>query len=263
VQIDWFTFAAQIINLLILIWLLHRFLYRPVIKAMDEREQKIASELEGARLKKVAAEEKEREYQQKVKNIEMQKEQLLDEARKEASEQRKELMKEIRTEIADIEKRWEEAVEGEKEAFLNQLQQETSEQIIILINNILVDLTDQSLQDQTVNIFLEKIKELNAEDKARLQETLQEFQTQQVNVFSTFELKGEQKHALADVIRKTSGTELEFEFEVTKNLGFGLEVRVGGWNIGWSLKRYLGLLRSNMDKFFAEQSPTGKISELK
>jgi len=36
---DWFTFAAQLLNFIILVWLLKRFLYRPVLKAIDDREK--------------------------------------------------------------------------------------------------------------------------------------------------------------------------------------------------------------------------------
>ena len=43
--IDWFTIIAQALNFLILAWLLKRFLYRPVLNALDEREKLIASEL--------------------------------------------------------------------------------------------------------------------------------------------------------------------------------------------------------------------------
>ena len=41
--IDWFTVVAEIVNFLILLWLLKRFLYKPVLNAMDKREATIAS----------------------------------------------------------------------------------------------------------------------------------------------------------------------------------------------------------------------------
>ncbi|MCH9698254.1 MAG: F0F1 ATP synthase subunit B, partial [Gammaproteobacteria bacterium] len=44
--IDWFTVSAQIINFLILVWLLKRFLYQPILNAIDAREQRIATQLE-------------------------------------------------------------------------------------------------------------------------------------------------------------------------------------------------------------------------
>jgi len=40
-QFDWWTFALQTINFAILVWLLHRFLYRPVLAAVDARRVEI------------------------------------------------------------------------------------------------------------------------------------------------------------------------------------------------------------------------------
>ena len=46
--IDWFTVAAQALNFLILVWLMKRFLYKPVLNAIDAREKRIATELANA-----------------------------------------------------------------------------------------------------------------------------------------------------------------------------------------------------------------------
>ena len=43
--IDWFTVAAQALNFLILVWLMKRYLYKPIRHAIDEREKRIAAEL--------------------------------------------------------------------------------------------------------------------------------------------------------------------------------------------------------------------------
>ncbi|MBV8276588.1 MAG: F0F1 ATP synthase subunit B, partial [Verrucomicrobia bacterium] len=53
--IDWFTVVAQAINFLVLVWLLRRFLYKPIVTAMDAREQKIASQLRDAERQKAEA----------------------------------------------------------------------------------------------------------------------------------------------------------------------------------------------------------------
>ncbi len=55
--IDWFTVFAQIINFLILVFLLKRFLYEPIISAMDEREEKIALRMQAAEQKRNEAEQ--------------------------------------------------------------------------------------------------------------------------------------------------------------------------------------------------------------
>jgi F-type H+-transporting ATPase subunit b len=46
--IDWFTVGAQVLNFLILIYLLKRFLYGPILRAMDRREERIADRLREA-----------------------------------------------------------------------------------------------------------------------------------------------------------------------------------------------------------------------
>ena len=48
-QIDWLTVAAQIVNFLVLVWLLQRFLYRPITEAMARREDRIATRLAEAK----------------------------------------------------------------------------------------------------------------------------------------------------------------------------------------------------------------------
>lgn len=262
-QIDWFTFIAQIINFLILIGLLYRFLYKPVVKAMDKREENIAAELEEARLKKVEAEQKEHDFEQKVKEIEQQKEQMLEEARQKVDLQKQEMMEQIRAEINGIKHRWEEAVDSEKEAFLNHLQHETAEQIVVLIETILSDLSDYDLQEQTVNIFLGKLEDLDENEKDRLQNTIDELQTHKAVIYSAFELNGRQKHQITDSLRKITAIELKCEFEVVRELGFGLEVRIGGWNIGWNLKRYIDRIHQQMRDFFHERSAFKSAPELK
>ena len=50
--IDWFTVGAQALNFLILILLMKRFLYKPILNAIDGREKRIAKELKDADAKK-------------------------------------------------------------------------------------------------------------------------------------------------------------------------------------------------------------------
>jgi len=62
VQIDYFTIFAQIINFLVLVLLLKHFLYGRIIKAMDEREKRIESQLQEAAKKKKEADEEADSY---------------------------------------------------------------------------------------------------------------------------------------------------------------------------------------------------------
>ena len=64
-QIDWFTVVAQIVNFLILAGLLAKLLYRPIVSAMQEREERIAARMQAAQEREQAAETARLDHEQK------------------------------------------------------------------------------------------------------------------------------------------------------------------------------------------------------
>ena len=82
--IDWFTVGAQALNFLILVWLLKRFLYKPILNAIDAREKRIAAELADADAKKAEAQKERDEFQHKNEEFDQQRAALLSKATDEA-----------------------------------------------------------------------------------------------------------------------------------------------------------------------------------
>ena len=80
--IDWFTVAAQIANFAILVWLLKRFLYRPVLDAMAAREKRVRETVAAADRQKAAAEEEANRLREQQDAFARQKEDLLEKARR-------------------------------------------------------------------------------------------------------------------------------------------------------------------------------------
>ena len=78
--IDWFTVGAQALNFLILVWLMKRFLYKPVLHAIDEREKRIAAELADAAAKKAEAAKERDEFQHKQADLDQQRAAFLKQA---------------------------------------------------------------------------------------------------------------------------------------------------------------------------------------
>ena len=92
--IDWFTVGAQALNFLILVWLMRRFLYKPILHAIDEREKRIAAELSNADAKKAEAEKERDEFQNKNTEFDQQRAALLSKATDEAQAERQRLLDE-------------------------------------------------------------------------------------------------------------------------------------------------------------------------
>ena len=70
--IDWFTVGAQAVNFVILVWLMKRFLYKPILHAIDARENRIAAELAEADAKKAEAQSERDEFQAKNEELDRQ-----------------------------------------------------------------------------------------------------------------------------------------------------------------------------------------------
>src|SRR5690242_5427666 len=100
--IDWFTVGAQVVNFLILVWLLKRFLYRPILNAIDVREKRIAAELADAAAKQTGAQKERDEFQHKNEEFDRQRAALLRQATDEAKAERQRLLDDAREAAADL-----------------------------------------------------------------------------------------------------------------------------------------------------------------
>ena len=119
--IDWFTVSAQLLNFLILVWLLKRFLYKPILHAIDAREKRIAAELADAAATKADAEKERDDFRQKNEAFDRQRDDLLSKAQDEVEAERVRLLDEAR-QAAD-------AVRAKRRDALNREQQSLNDEI--------------------------------------------------------------------------------------------------------------------------------------
>ncbi|MEN4041216.1 MAG: hypothetical protein ROW39_02640, partial [Anaerolineaceae bacterium] len=91
-MIDLFTVFAQIVNFLVLILLLKRFLYKPVLKAIAAREERIANTVKEADQAKADAQQQIEAYRQKNEAWEAERATLVEALRQEMTDLRKEMM---------------------------------------------------------------------------------------------------------------------------------------------------------------------------
>ena len=100
--IDWFTVGAQVLNFIILVWLLKRYLYKPILDAVDAREKRIAAELSDADAKRAEAKKERDEFHQKNETFDQQRAALLSKATQEAGAERQRLLDEARKAADDV-----------------------------------------------------------------------------------------------------------------------------------------------------------------
>jgi len=152
----------------VLVLLLRHFLYRRVVRAMDERETRIDSRLKEAQERKKEAEQEAESYRKKNQELLDRDEELLAKAREEADIWRKKLEENARIEVEENKARWYEAVERQKEAFLIDLRRRAGEQTYIIVRRVLKDLANDDLERQIINTFIKLLANLEDDEKEAL-----------------------------------------------------------------------------------------------
>src|SRR5690554_8014709 len=105
-SIDWITVAAQLANFLLLVWLLKRFLYRPILKGIDAREAEIAKRLAAAKEAKENADAEKQRYQQQYADHLTVRDNLLEEALESTASQREQMLQAGRDKLEQEQKNW-------------------------------------------------------------------------------------------------------------------------------------------------------------
>ena len=245
--IDWFTIVAQIINFLILLWLLKRFLYKPIINAMNEREKKITHRLTEAEQARDEAQKQSAEYQRRTAELDDQREQLLLEARNEAETLRKELLHQARQEATEAQERWFRSIQQEKEAFLRDLYQRASTQTYEIARKALNDLANKDLETHIVENFLLRVQNLDSEERAALESALEK-SDKKITIRSAFEIPTGLREQITKQIESVASNGYELNFENMPEVVCGIELKLAGKKISWSLASYLEAMQENLSE---------------
>lgn len=259
--IDWFTVIAQIFNFLILVALLKRFLYRPILKAMDEREAKIAARLEEAREAVALAERKGQDYAEKLQELEARRADLMAAAAAEAEARRKELLHEAREEVMSRRTAWHEALQKEKAVFFDELRKHAGAKFLQVARHALGELAGVELEQRIVSVFLERLQRLaDGSNTEALQSILRT--GSQVAVTSSFEIPPDVREALENTFRSRISPECTFRYELSDALLCGIEIKTDGVRIAWSLQDYLSELEKDLNLEFMKRPVFVPVGEL-
>jgi F-type H+-transporting ATPase subunit b len=239
--IDWFTVVAQIVNFLVLVWLLKRFLYRPILNAIDTRESRIATQLTEAAQKETQAQAQAALYQEKIGDLDQKREAMLAQAKLEAEQQHARMLEEARNNVRALEEKWHEDLERSRQTFLLELRRRTAREILAITRRVIADLTCMELEQCAIQAFLHKVRSLDPNAWSQLVD-------RDMLVRSALNLSEDQRNQILRTIEEQLGRSVHLRFEDFPDIGLGLELRGNGWRIGWNSDLYL----QNLDEVLGE-----------
>lgn len=250
--IDYFTTFAQIINFLVLVFLLRHFLYRPVIKAMDEREQKIASRLKEADQMKAEAEQAAESRRKTEQEMSSRRTEMMARAEAEVQAVRIDLTKKAREEVEASRASWFQALDRQKEDLLADMSRRAGDDVYDIARRALEDLANEDLENHIIDTFLRRLQSMSEAEIIALREFSRD-QEGKVLVRSAFDLPGPVQQKIAEAVRGLTGRDALMQFEDDKKLISGIELSANNIRIGWSIAGYLDDLRSDLSQAMEEK----------
>jgi F-type H+-transporting ATPase subunit b len=250
--IDWFTVIAQVINFLILVWLLKRFLYKPILNAVDAREKKVVDELKNADAKEAEAQKEIDEFKHKNEELDQQRNSLLNKAKEDAKAEHQRLLGEVRKEASDLRTKQQEALRNEEQNLIQEIGYRTQHEVFNITRKVLTDLAGTSLEERAVDVFVQRLCNLKDDEKKQLASAIST-SSGQVLIRTAFDLPQAQRDSIKKTIKETLGIETQPKFETSPDLVSGIELITDGQKVTWSISDYLTSIQKNIDELLKEQ----------
>src|SRR5271165_4387636 len=242
--INWFTVIAQAINFLILVWLLKRFLYKPILHAIDEREKGIATQLAQAEAKKAEAQRDRDDFQHKNEAFDQERAALLKKATDEAKAERQRLLDEARKDADLLRAKRQDALRNEQSNLSQEIIRWTQKEVFAITRKTLADLATTSLEERMGDVFVQRLRALTGAAKEQLAAALKA-STLPARVRSAFDLPPEQRAAIQQALNETFSADIHIQFETVPELVSGIELSTNGQKVAWSISDYLAMMEKS------------------
>ncbi|HRY16556.1 MAG: hypothetical protein KDI73_14405 [Candidatus Competibacteraceae bacterium] len=234
-QVDWFTVVAQIINFLVLVWLLKRFLYGPITEAMAARRQRVTATLDEARQKSEQAEVEVRKYRDQRAELDAQREQWLEQARQEIATRREEWLEQARREVDSQHAEWLKAWRREQTENQRALQREATHRLTEAVRHALRELADADLERRMLEPLLTRLRTLETGERA----TLARAALGGCVISTAFPLDVSLQQHCQAALSELLGDGITLTFHHDPNAACGIILEMPGHRLAWTLDSYL------------------------
>ena len=245
-EFDWTTFTLEIINFLILVWILKRFLYHPILGIIAKRRDGIEKTLADAKRIEAEASEIRRQNERHLAEWGEEKNAAQARLREELAAERERLMAELETAVTAERERRRVLDERHQSDFKRAAEEQGIEQGAAFSARLLSRLATPELEARLYALLLEDLRSLSAEDKRAVADAAAT-PGLQLKVQSAFALDAAQRAELNHALSEVAGKTLPVEYIENPELVAGFQVNIGPWilhaNLRDELKFFGGALR--------------------
>ncbi|QIE54212.1 F0F1 ATP synthase subunit B [Pikeienuella piscinae] len=249
-SIDSITVAAQLINFLVLVWLLKRFLYRPILDGIDARERQIAERMSEAARVCESAEKAAAEHRAEIQRLKAAREEALEQAHREAKAERDAMLSAARARLTSEQEAREAEREQEARRYTERLHRKGAAALVALTRKALGDLSDETLEERVVARTVSRLARMAGDLKAAAGDSREAVVTTSGTLPE--ELRARINEA---VVGALPGTQVRYATEPGRSAG--LSLRLGGAQLGWTVDDYVDGLQAILDDAGARKGRAG------
>ena len=233
------TFTLSIINFLVLMWILYRFLYNPVLKMIDQRRASIEQSMADAERMREEADTLGKQQAGLVAAWEQEKTQAQARLKSELETERRKALESLHQQL-DEERKKNEAQEAKRlRETIRHAEESALRQAGVFAARLLERVASPQLEAALVKVVLDDLAALPPERKAELRRALKAEKTP-VQITSAFALSDGDKQALNKALSALAGQEVPCAFAQEVALVAGIRISLAYWvlsaNVGEELR---------------------------
>ncbi len=258
VNINWSTLILQIVNFLVMVAILTKFFFKPVVKILDERSKKVTSALDEAERQEREAAALRAEYEDRLVKAQEEVLAMRQQAQEEIERTRRRMMAETQEELRLLRERTEHELQEMRRQAMLRHRRELGELVVQLSGRLMREAGGEALQRASMERFIEQLADLPPEQYRHVL-TNEEVESVLVHLSSAGELEADTISRIERQIATMVHKPVEIRHTVDPALIAGATVRFGDLLADGSLAGQLNRLR---DRYLAEVEQEWKASQL-
>jgi F-type H+-transporting ATPase subunit b len=223
-QFDWWTFALQAFNFLVLVWLLWRFLYRPVKDVIEQRKQLAEEAFTEADRKQAEAEAARQRFEDERAKLAAERQDLIKKLHQESEDAGRKVLEKAETEANALIEEARKSIEAQRQTVLSEIQSEISELAVQLASEILRKSDPGAANQALIERFEKKIAEMPANEVDRLKKDLSANDAR-ITLVTAGSLSPEERERWAGALGKSLGMKDKTDFATDPEILGGAELR--------------------------------------
>ncbi len=156
VDINW-TIFLHVLNFLVLMFFLIKYLYKPVYEIIDKRKKKIKNDLNEAKNSKKEAKELKKEYEAKIKNARSEAQQIVEEAENRGKNKARDIISRAEKEAEKIKEKKQEEIKRAKKEALEELKKEVATISLMAASNLIQEKLDEKKHKQLIKKYIDQL----------------------------------------------------------------------------------------------------------